>query len=67
MLMSKYTIKTELSNVYKLKDGGFTYNEQVVSMHWTPQDEYSPRKRFHKDYEGYEYAPDRDGSRTHKD
>jgi hypothetical protein len=44
--MSKYTIKTELSNVIKLKDGSYNYNEKIVSMHWTPQDEYSPRKRY---------------------
>ena len=65
--MTKYTVKTELSNVYRLKDGGFTYNEKFVSMHWTPQDKYSYRKQWQKDYEGYDYALDRDRSRTHKD
>ena len=65
--MSKYTLKTELSNVTQLKDGGFEYKEQFVSLHWTPQDQYSYRKRWQKDHEGYEYAPDRDTSRTHKD
>jgi hypothetical protein len=65
--MSKYTLKTELSNVTQLKDGGFEYKEKFVSLHWTPQDEYSPRKRYHKDHEGYEYASDRNTGRTHKD
>jgi hypothetical protein len=66
--MSKYTVKTELSNITQLKDGTFDYNEKIISMHWTPQDEYSYRKQYHlKDNEGYEYESDYNRSRTHKD
>ena len=31
--MSKFTVKTKLSNIKK-EDGEFTYNEEIVSMKW---------------------------------
>jgi hypothetical protein len=53
--MAKYTVKANVSNITQLEDGSFDYDQEIVSMHWTPQDEYSYRKRYHlKDsyYEG---------------
>ena len=32
--MSKFTVKTELSNITQLKDGTFNYKEKVISMKW---------------------------------
>ena len=48
--MSKFTVKTELSNITQLKDGTFSYNEKVISMKWnTLEDkERSPRKEKKK-------------------
>ena len=48
--MSKFTVKTELSNITQLKDGTFNYKEKVISMKWnTLEDkERSPRKEKKK-------------------
>ena len=37
--MSKFTVKTELSNITQLKDGTFSYKEDIVSMKWTESKE----------------------------
>ena len=63
--MSKFTVKTKLSNIKK-EDGEFTYNEEIVSMKWDAKaqrnavqsgkgpgefgPDYSDRKKFHLDY-----------------
>ena len=63
--MSKFIVKTKLSNIKK-EDGEFTYNEEIVSMKWDTKakkdavqsgkgpgefgPDYSDRKNFHLDY-----------------
>ena len=63
--MSKFTVKTKLSNIKK-EDGEFTYSEEIVSMKWDAKaqrnavqsgkgpgefgPDYSDRKKFHLDY-----------------
>jgi hypothetical protein len=63
--MSKFTVKTKLSNIKK-EDGQFTYNQEIVSMKWDEKaqrdavqsgkgpgefgPDYSDRKKFHLDY-----------------
>jgi len=63
--MSKFIVKTKLSNIQKEK-GNFTYKQEIVSMKWdtkAKQDavqsgkgpgefgpDYSDRKKFHLDY-----------------
>ena len=63
--MSKFTVKTKLSNIKK-EEGEFTYNEEIVSMKWDAKaqrdavqsgkgpgefgPDYSDRKKFHLDY-----------------
>ena len=42
--MSKFTVKTELSNIIQMNDGTFSYKEDIVSMHWT-----TPIKRSRKE------------------
>ena len=47
--MTKFVVKTELSNVIPAKDGKFHYNEEIISMKWGPEDkEKSPRKEKKK-------------------
>ena len=41
--------KNELSNITELEDGTFSYNEEIISMKWGPEDkERSPRKEKKK-------------------
>ena len=63
--MSKFIVKTKLSNIKK-EDGQFTYKEEIVSMKWDAKaqkdavqsgkgpgefgPDYSDRKQFHLDY-----------------
>jgi hypothetical protein len=63
--MSKFTVKTKLSNIKK-EDGQFTYKEEIVFMKWDAKaqrdavqsgkgpgefgPDYSDRKKFHLDY-----------------
>ena len=54
--MSKFTVKTNLSNVKK-EGNDFTYNQEIVSMHWTTNDgpwevmpDYSYRKTYQLGY-----------------
>ena len=65
MAVSKFIVKTKLSNIKK-EDGEFTYNEEIVSMKWDAKaqrdavqsgkgpgefgPDYSDRKKFHLDY-----------------
>ena len=64
--MSKYEVKTKLSNITQLKDGSFSYKEEITSMKWDEKDRlryrqsgksmgefgenYSYRKQYHHDY-----------------
>ena len=49
LAMSKFIVKTELSNITQLEDGTFSYNEEIISMKWGPEDkERSPRKEKKK-------------------
>jgi len=50
LAMSKFIVKTELSNIIQLKDGTFSYNEEIVSMKWNALEdkEKSPRKEKKK-------------------
>ena len=65
MAVSKFIVKTKLSNIKK-EDDEFTYNEEIVSMKWDAKaqrdavqsgkgpgefgPDYSDRKKFHLDY-----------------
>jgi len=65
MAVSKFIVKTKLSNIKK-EDDEFTYKEEIVSMKWDAKaqkdavqsgkgpgefgPDYSDRKKFHLDY-----------------
>ena len=47
--MTKFVIKTALSNIIPRIDGTFSYNEEIISMKWGLEDkERSPRKEKKK-------------------
>jgi len=64
--MSKYEVKANVNNITRLKDGSFSYNQEIVWMKWDEKakkdavqsgkgpgefgPDYSDRKQYHLDY-----------------
>ena len=49
--MSKFIVKTELSNIIQNKDSTFSYNEKVISMKWNTLEQPTRKEEIEEENE----------------